>query len=229
MQKTWNIIGWRTFWFFCILNTVLVFRFLPGFVEELLIAGGGLTSALVAGVERGFEHVAYHLEDRFGSLYVHMLIGGVAMIFMPFQFITRLRMKRPAVHRWMGRVAVAAMVISGATAIPLGMNMNIPLWGQLGYAASAIAWIIVPLVAIYFAITRDLQRHKVWMIYAAAVTFGAVALRFYVPGFRHIGGFSLEIASSLAPWASLIGNIAIVWIWRNWPAGLAFGAKPKNS
>ena len=40
---------------------------------------------------------------RYVGFYIHIFSGGIALILGPFQFLTKLRNRRPNLHRWMGR------------------------------------------------------------------------------------------------------------------------------
>ena len=210
-----NTIGWRIFCVLCAINVALVFRFVPGFVETTVLNGEPLYAGLSRGVETGLEHVAYHLKDRFTPLYIHMLAGGIGMALVPVQFLTRFRLRRPDLHRWLGRICVLSLCASGLAAIPLAPEMPIPKYGQWGYITASVFWVILPLGAAYFALKKDFQRHQVWMIYTAAITFGAVTLRFYIPAFRAIG-MPLNDASALAVWTAMFMNLAAVYFWRSY-------------
>ena len=41
---------------------------------------------------------------RVAGLYIHAFTGGIALVIGPFQFLSRLRGRRPTLHRWMGRI-----------------------------------------------------------------------------------------------------------------------------
>ena len=211
-QNLW----WFLFCFLCGLNVLLVFRFAPGFIGAWFGENEGLSNALTHGVERGMNEMAYHTTDRLNLLYLHMLIGGLAMALLPLQLMTRLRLRNPGLHRWLGRVCVFGIVASSVASLPLAINMEAARWGQIGFTISALAWIAFPLIGVYFAVTQDFERHRKWMLYAAAVTFGAVMLRLYIPIFRHGLNLSYDQASSLASYVSLCGNLLFMYLWINW-------------
>src|SRR5436305_6724235 len=54
---------------------------------------------------------------------VHIIPGLLFIVLGPFQFIRRLRVRRLAVHRWMGRVFIASGLVVGVTALLMGPQM----------------------------------------------------------------------------------------------------------
>ncbi len=59
---------------------------------------------------------------------LHVVLGGLYLLFAPFQFVKRIRSRHPGYHRRMGRVLVAAGMAVGATAIFVGLA--IPFSGR---------------------------------------------------------------------------------------------------
>src|SRR5215472_11244974 len=51
---------------------------------------------------------------------VHIIPGLLFMVLGPFQFIRRLRTRRPALHRWTGRVFIVSGLVVGTTALVMG-------------------------------------------------------------------------------------------------------------
>lgn len=100
----------------------------------------------------------------------HALTGAVALIAGPLQFNRQLLAKRRAVHRWLGRLYVAAIWISSATG----------LWSALFFGKGPAATILFSLVAIlWFGFTtlaylraraRNFKEHRRWMIRSFALS-----------------------------------------------------------
>jgi hypothetical protein len=82
------------------------------------------------GVDPGIREVI--TRDPVGAL-THMLVAPVALSIGPFQFIPRLRESHREVHRWTGRVYVAACVITGFAGLATAFHASGgPVAGQ-GY------------------------------------------------------------------------------------------------
>src|SRR4029077_13632531 len=50
---------------------------------------------------------------------LHTTFGGLALLLAPWQFITALRTRWPALHRWIGRFYVGCCLISHLAAFPV--------------------------------------------------------------------------------------------------------------
>src|SRR5689334_17126892 len=77
-----------------------------------------LTGSAEAGLDAGFA--------RFRLLTaVHIAPGLLFILLGPWQFVRRLRARRPVLHRWMGRVFLVSALIVGATAAVMTSRMAI--------------------------------------------------------------------------------------------------------
>ena len=53
---------------------------------------------------------------RYVGLFVHIFSGGLALILGPFQFLSKLRNRKPTLHRWMGRIYLISILLGGLSA-----------------------------------------------------------------------------------------------------------------
>ena len=125
----------------------------------------------------------------------------------PLQFSSRLRSRRLALHRWIGRLYLGAGVLIGGGA---GFYMALHAFGglaaRLGFACLAVAWLYTGLRA-YLAIrARNIPLHRAWMVRNFALTFAAVTLRIYVPA-SMAGAVAFEAAYPYIAWACWIPNL----------------------
>lgn len=214
-----STIGWGLFWFFCLLSVVLAYRFVPdmaaafGEARQSMAFWPALYESATIGIRDGFEHVFYHLPNRMGALFIHMLVGSIAMIIIPFQLWAGFRKKYPVVHRWAGRVALVAILFSGYASIRLAFNMDIPAWGQAGFIVGAVVWIGSALYATWAAMQRNFAVHRRWMVIVAAMTFGAIMIRLEFPIWRYFLK-DFELAYAYVAWSSWVLNVIAVELWR---------------
>ena len=115
------------------------------------------------------------------GIQMHIAASGVAMLLGAFQFHRGLRAKMPTLHRWSGRIYVAACVVGGVSggAIALGSTAG-PIAGW-GFLMLAVFWVPFTLMAWFSAMRRDFTAHERCMIRSFALTFGAVTLRLQLP------------------------------------------------
>jgi uncharacterized membrane protein len=140
----------------------------------------------------------------------HMLIAPVALLLGPFQFLSRLRAKYPKIHRWSGRVYVAACVIAGIGGLATAFSASGGPVAGLGFGILAVLWVGTTLGAWRAAVARQFALHRLLMRFSYAMTFGAVTLRLQIPiGFAL--GFSDYAAMSVwLAYTSWIPNVIVV-------------------
>jgi hypothetical protein len=128
---------------------------------------------------------------------IHMLVAPVALLIGPFQFLPTLRARRPRLHRWSGRIYVAACVIAGAAALATAFHATGGPVAGFGFGLLAVLWIGVTLGAWRAAVQRRFALHRLLMRFSYALTFAAVTLRLQIPI-----GLALGFAgySAMSPW-----------------------------
>ena len=94
----------------------------------------------------------------------HGLAGAAALLTGPLQFSDRLRTANPKVHRWTGRIYIAAIC---CVAAPVGMyigthfeprSIYIEQYFQAGF------WWFTTATAFVCILTRRIAMHKIWMM-----------------------------------------------------------------
>lgn len=166
----------------------------------------------------GLSHMMHQVSAAPVLLYVHILVSPVALILVPFQFRVSLRQKRPALHRWLGRVYGVAILLGGVSGLLIAPNAQGGLVGQSGFFLLAVLWLTTTGTAIWQARQRKIASHRRWMIRSAALTWAAVTLRLYLPVLAATLGF--ETGYMLVAWLCWVPNILIAeWLLRRGRAG----------
>ena len=122
------------------------------------------------------------------SIIFHVLGGVMALALGPLQFSTRLRQRRPTIHRLFGRFYLGGVLVGSVAALHLILAHSKPAFGipllglNIVWAASAA----MALVAIRF---RNIQQHREWMIRSYVATYAFVVFRFLldVPALGALG------------------------------------------
>ena len=117
---------------------------------------------------------------RLAGLYIHAFSGGVALIIGPFQFLNRIRTRRPALHRWMGRMYLIGILFGGLSAFLIAPGMISGLVGEFGLMLLGILWLWTGWNAYRNIRAGNKEIHREWMIRNYALTFSAVTLRLWL-------------------------------------------------
>jgi uncharacterized membrane protein len=171
-----------------------------------------ITSEVLLVTDYPMYH-AYRLQviaDR-GLLIPHTVCGTFALLAGPFQFSSRLRQRHLKLHRILGRLYFASVIVGALTGIVLATGRP----GLPGTSMQGAAWIICTAVAVIAARNRQIAVHRQWMARSYAVTFTFVSSRVLnlVPAYwSHLG----DVLSAVGVIAFTLASILLVDIGLNW-------------
>ena len=147
----------------------------------------------------------------------HVAAAVPLLAIAPLQFVTAIRLGRPAMHRWLGRVFLATAMLSGLLAVFLGATMAsegtqmpLMLFGLLWACFAGVAWLA--------AWRGDYATHRrfVWRVIALASSF--VVLHLMQMWETELFGFleSGELRYATRGWLSLVLPLLAVEAWLGW-------------
>lgn len=143
------------------------------------------------------------------ALRVHIFGAAVAMALGPWQFSSRLRARRPRLHRLMGRAYLGIGVLVGGAA---GLYVAQFAFGgpvaRLGFAMLAGSWLFTGWRAYAAIRAGDVASHRRWMLQNFALTLAAVTLRIYLP-LSMLAGLPYEAAYRAIAWLCWVPNLLI--------------------
>jgi len=152
------------------------------------------------------------LQARPVVVLVHVLAAALALAIGPLQFQPHLRRGAPSVHRWLGRVYCAGMLVGGIAGVHMAFHAYGGAVARAGFAALAIAWLYTGLRAYLSIRAGDVPAHRRWMIRNFALTFAAVTLRLYVPAALALG-VAFAAAYPVIAWLCWVPNLLIAqWL-----------------
>lgn len=150
------------------------------------------------------------------ALMVHFGGGAVAMALGPFQFRASQRARHPVLHRWMGRVYVAAILGSGTAGLALAFFSQGGAVAHAGFGLLAAAWLVTTSLAFLAIRQGDTVAHQRWMIRSFSLTFAAVTLRVYLPLGLALG-IPFEVAYPIIAWACWVPNLIVAELLQSSP------------
>ncbi len=180
---------------------------------------------LIMGLNAAFDGMEGHILDRRFWFLVHIIFAPIALALGIFQFLPKLRSKRPTLHRWMGRTYGVAILLSGIGGLTMAIGIldERPAAG-MGFGVLSVIWVFVTATGILAALRRDFATHQRWMFRSFALTLAAVSLRLQLPFFIGAGGMDYAEASNYVSWSCWVPNLIFAewWLrrtpWRALPA-----------
>ena len=136
----------------------------------------------------------------------HMVSSALALLLIPAVIAMR---RRPDVHRMLGRVLGAFVVIGGLTALPVAIFSQSPVAARAGFFAQGLVWMALLAFGIMAIRRGNRVRHVQMMLAMAAVTTGAVWFRL-MTGSAIYFGLPFEPIYAFAAWAGWIVPLSIV-------------------
>ncbi|MEC0347717.1 DUF2306 domain-containing protein [Peribacillus frigoritolerans] len=161
---------------------------------------------------------------QYSILVTHIGCALIALITGFLQFMDRIRLKNPKVHRYVGRIYVVSVFISGILALAVVFYIE-NFTKATAFLTLAILWLFTCWKGYRTAVKGHFNAHRIWMMRSFGITLVAVSARVLVPvlliTYYTFNGFMLpegrdkmiEEVLNVNIWAGLVLNFVIVeWI-----------------
>ena len=176
----------------------------------LAVAGYALAMVLTPGL-RGQFVVAMFRDEPLAAP-AHLAGGAVALLAGALQFAATLRRRHLTVHRWLGRIYVVAVAVSGTAGFSLALTTSGGAPARFGFAGLALCWLLTTGMAYARIRQRDITRHQTWMVRSYALTLAAVSLRLYLP-LAELNGVTFVVAYPVIAWLCWVPNLLLAeWL-----------------
>lgn len=143
--------------------------------------------------------------------YIHIILGGVALLIGWLQFSKKLRLKNLQLHRKIGITYVISCLLSGFSGFYIALYATGGISPKLGFASMAIVWFFTTLFGFTSVTKGNITKHQKLMIYSYATCFSAITLRIWLPILGNIFGSFLP-AYRFVAWLSWLPNILVAYL-----------------
>jgi uncharacterized membrane protein len=140
---------------------------------------------------------------------LHLTGGALAISLGALQLNSRIRRNYLAVHRWIGRCYVIAVLVGGGAGLSLATMADGGLPSSIGFGMLGILWIGSTVTAYLCARRRRIDLHRAWMLRSFSLTFAAVTLRLWLPLSQVVGLPFLPSYQAIA-WLCWVPNLIVV-------------------
>jgi len=136
------------------------------------------TAAVALALAIGLLPLPYELDQVLRRLPLifplHMIAAALALILIPIAALAR---HWRGVHRALGRLTAAAVVLGGVTALPVALASEATTVARAGLFAQGVVWLVLLVLAVAAIRRAEVTRHARCMLAMAAVASGAIWLR----------------------------------------------------
>jgi uncharacterized membrane protein len=178
----------------------------PAAVLSLLVAAYA-AAYVVVGPRMYVPDLRASFLARPWGIYTHAFFGSLGLAVGPWQFLARLRARRPGLHRALGKLYVASASMVGAS----GLYMAAYAFGgpaaKLGFGLLAVTLLTTTGVAFARIRHGDVEGHRAWMLRSFAILFAAVTLRIELPLLVAAHGGDFAAAYRQVAWTSWVPNL----------------------
>lgn len=178
---------------------VVVLCCLVGLASMRYLAGGGL----MAPPPLKPNFLAHPL-----AFYVHIGSATTALLIGPWQFLAKLRLTAPRVHRAMGAIYILACLTGGLAALVIAPGSNGGWVAASGFATLAILWLYTTGMALVAIRGGRVDEHRLWMRRSFALTFAGVTLRLYLP-LAFVGVLPFVTVYAAIAWLCWVPNLLL--------------------
>lgn len=141
-------------------------------------------------------------------VYAHFIGGGLALSLGAIQLWS----KRPSrLHRWLGRAYCLCVLVGAIGGGYLSFYSHLGAITGLGFFIADVLWIYTTFVALRFAMTRQFDAHRRWILRSFALSCAAISLRVLLPSLSLV--FSFETSYALVAWLCWSINLVIIEIY----------------
>ncbi|WP_327677139.1 DUF2306 domain-containing protein [Kitasatospora sp. NBC_00458] len=153
------------------------------------------------------EQRAVYLANEL-PLVLHVGGGVLAILLGPWQFLPRLRARRPGLHRVIGRLYLVTVVATGAAGLVLVPKALVGPIAPIGFGALDVLLLLSTAVA-WRAVRRgDIARHRAWMTRSYALIFAGATLRVWLVVMDAVG-VPFDQAYAAAAWTCWLINLVV--------------------
>ncbi|GAA0247062.1 DUF2306 domain-containing protein [Cryptosporangium japonicum] len=147
------------------------------------------------------------------SLVIHAVPAGTALITGPLQFVARIRIRYPRVHRALGYVYLISIVGASAAGAYSAAVTKSGFALQVAFFVLIAAWLYTAAKAFTTIRRGDVQLHRIWMVRNYSLTFAAVTLRLYqvplIALMNSVDWLEYREVYTVSAWLSLLGNVLV--------------------
>lgn len=147
---------------------------------------------------------------------LHVLPAFLFVTLGPFQFITKVRNKYRAFHRWSGRVYVLASALLGISALILSLVVG---FGGLIETVAVLFYTVIFLISLAFAVyrisLRQVAAHREWMIRVFSLGLSVVTMRLIFVMFKAFIHHEQSTFFGITLWLAFSLHLVLAEIWIN--------------
>jgi uncharacterized membrane protein len=121
-----------------------------------------------------------HITEWLFAFYTHVFSSILVLLAGFTQFSQSFHKKYRSLHKKLGYVYVInILMVTGPSSLLMGFYANGGLTSRIAFVLLSILWMYFTAMALYKAIKKDFNAHRIFMIRSFALTLSAITLRIW--------------------------------------------------
>jgi uncharacterized membrane protein len=142
------------------------------------------------------------------AFYVHIILGGLALLIGWVQFNSKVRSKNLKLHKQIGKIYIIAVLPSSVAGFYIAFFATGGVIASLGFICLAVVWFYTTVTAYLSIRNKQVGHHQKMMIYSYAACFAAVTLRIWLPLLTALLG-DFVTAYIIVAWLCWVPNLIV--------------------
>lgn len=182
------------------------------FLGAVTLCAAVAAAALASATGRlGLPYPLYVLDQRIPGLFrLHMTADAVGLALLPWTMLLR---KRRGIHRILGRLTAALLLLGSCAALPCAIASLTSPAARLGLFVQGLLCLVFLLRALYAIRANNVGGHARNMLRMSAVIGGAIVLRLLLFASQK-AGLPFGATYAVAAWASWGLPLLAVLLWQ---------------
>lgn len=143
---------------------------------------------------------------------LHIALAIIALITGPLGLSRAMRMKKPHLHRWNGRIYVMVIVFNILPGYYVALYANGGIWSTIGFFILNTLWLLTTINGYRFIRKGQVHRHRSWMLRSFFLTFANLTIYILVTILQYVAGLPYGFSYSLGAWLAFMINLVLAEI-----------------
>ncbi len=145
------------------------------------------------------------------AFYVHIVLGGIALLVGWLQFSVKLRERYLKIHRNIGIIYVLSAVLSALAGLYIAIYATGGIVAKAGFMGLGLVWLVTTFQAYRVILKKEIRLHQTLMIYSYAACLAAVTLRIWLP-LLTIALHGFIPAYRIVAWLCWVPNLLVAFL-----------------
>ncbi len=140
---------------------------------------------------------------------LHIILAIIALITGPLGLSRTIRMEKPILHRWNGRIYVIVIVVNILPGYYIALYANGGMWSTIGFFILNTLWLLTTINGFRFIKKGQVNSHRSWMLRSFFLTFANLTIYIVMTILHYGANLPYGLSYSLGAWLAFTINLVL--------------------